>query len=69
MPRYYKDRLYNKDERKIVAYFTRADMLKREQELRNKYGDMFDYKKFKSALSAFITQKHVNNENQNKESI
>lgn len=30
MPRYYRDRLYSKDEKKVVAYFKKQDQLRRE---------------------------------------
>lgn len=30
MPRYYRDRLYSKDERKVIAYYQKQDALRRE---------------------------------------
>jgi len=42
MPRYYRDRLFSKDERKAISYFVKQDNLRREllktsDELRNEY--------------------------------
>lgn len=57
MPRYYKDKVYTEPERDRIAFFARQDAellnAKREQELRQKFGDDFVRAKVEADKAAF----------------
>jgi hypothetical protein len=44
MPRYYKDKLYNKGQKFRIGVFMRAESQKQVEELENEYGDLYNYK-------------------------
>lgn len=49
MPRYYKDKIYNADERKYVGWTSRLDAIDRQrkmdEDLQERYGDLWHYQK------------------------
>ena len=44
MPRYYKDKLYDKGQKFRIGVFMRAESQKQVEELENQYGDLYNYK-------------------------
>jgi hypothetical protein len=44
MPRYYKDKLYDKGQKFRIGVFMRAESQKQAEELENQYGDLYNYK-------------------------
>ena len=44
MPRYYKDKLYNKGQKFRIGVFMRAESQKQVEELENQYGDLYNFK-------------------------
>lgn len=44
MPRYYKDKLYDKGQKFRIGVFMRAESQKQAEELENKYGDLYNFK-------------------------
>ena len=44
MPRYYKDKLYDKGQKFRIGVFMRAESQKQAQELENQYGDLYNFK-------------------------
>jgi len=44
MPRYYKDKLYDKGQKFRIGVFMRAESQKQVEELENQYGDLYNFK-------------------------
>lgn len=53
MPRYYKDKLYDKGQKFRIGVFMRAESQKQADELQNKYGDLYHYKQAEETANDF----------------
>ena len=53
MPRYYKDKLYDKGQKFRIGVFMRAESQKQVDELQNKYGDLYWYKHAEETANDF----------------
>ena len=53
MPRYYKDKLYNKGQKFRIGVFMRAESQKQVDELQDQYGDLFYYKQAEETANDF----------------
>jgi hypothetical protein len=42
MPRYYKDRIYRNEDRKMISFWHEKQLEKREEELRNEHGEQYE---------------------------
>ena len=53
MPRYYKDKLYDKGQKFRIGVFMRAESQKQVDELQDKYGDLYYYKQAEETANDF----------------
>jgi hypothetical protein len=53
MPRYYKDKLYDKGQKFRIGVFMRAESQKQVDELQEKYGDLYYYKQAEETANDF----------------
>jgi hypothetical protein len=53
MPRYYKDKLYDKGQKFRIGVFMRAESQKQVDELQHKYGDLYYYKQAEETANDF----------------
>ena len=53
MPRYYKDKLYDKGQKFRIGVFMRAESQKQIDELQDKYGDLYYYKQAEETANDF----------------
>ena len=53
MPRYYKDKLYDKGQKFRIGVFMRAESQKQADELQDKYGDLYYYKQAEETANDF----------------
>jgi hypothetical protein len=53
MPRYYKDKLYDKGQKFRIGVFMRAESQKHVDELQDKYGDLYYYKQAEETANDF----------------
>ncbi len=53
MPRYYKDKLYNKGQKFRIGVFMRAESQKQVDELQDQYGDLYYYKQAEETANDF----------------
>jgi hypothetical protein len=53
MPRYYKDKLYDKGQKFRIGVFMRSESQKQADELQDKYGDLYYYKQAEETANDF----------------
>jgi hypothetical protein len=64
MPRYYKDKLYDKGQKFRIGVFMRAESQKQVDELQDKYGDLYYYKQAEETANDFRRMAKKANERQ-----
>lgn len=66
MPRYFKDKIYSDEQRKRVAYFSRLEMIKREQKAMQEEGDNYYRNRSEKHIAEFKKMHSRSNQLRNK---